>query len=865
MTSQRAFVRFLVLGILTAALACPAGLLGQRSDPPTPAVAAEATTQPSQVAIAVQDALSGQFAKSQADLQKALQARPDNAPLEAALKLVQDYNTRFARIEAERKAELAEAARRVEQGMLAQSYQAELAKTGLDKKVREKVRQAVETYNNASTSDALEGVDEKAAHDLKEKSLPALEKSVHAVNEAAKLLEKDTSPYAQAFRGVAARAVELDKNLLKAWASVQANSPERRRGDIKAVKAVEDEATLALADVEMLANENPWRSALFQARLAKQMARPDDKLADQAWYQSLIQSTQERAAKAEADAKWYDALMAYASLADLEDNNEAFKEKVKIVQRHVRVLGLYGKKDEPATKPASGKIKAPDGGGSEGPSEGPVEELDPHWKDLVSGVDADMVEKAITQIDGYYVTTVDYRKVTRGALTSIQVLVETPQVTFSFPSLADETKKKAFLSAIEGQLETVEKRDRVDHLDLVLALNSVLRANERTVQIPTEVLVVEFTDGLLDELDKFSSMIWPYDLDDFRKQTMGNFSGIGVQITKDLGEPLKVVTPLPDSPALRAGIKTGDYILAVDGKKTDNLPVDKLVRMITGEKGTKVNLTVKRQAKVMEFSVERTEITIRTIKGWRQKADGEWDFFVDPQRTVGYIRMTQFTDQTHRDMCEAITKLRKDGMKSLVLDLRFNPGGLLPAAAMVADEFLKAGKIVSTQGRQTRQNEINANDSGLYLEGDLVVLVNAQSASAAEIVSGALKDYHRAIIIGQRSFGKGSVQNVIPIRNHRALLKLTTAYYYLPLGRLLHRRNGEKDWGVDPDIDVLVSSRQIRRWLEVRRKTDLLQDVDPKELTEDLAAQYDSDIQLSTAVVLLKMMQLQDSKLAAAR
>jgi len=139
-----------------------------------------------------------------------------------------------------------------------------------------------------------------------------------------------------------------------------------------------------------------------------------------------------------------------------------------------------------------------------------------------------------------------------------------------------------------------------------------------------------------------------------------------------------------------------------------------------------------------------------------------------------------------------------------------------------------------------------------------VVLINPVSASAAEIVSGALKDWHRGVILGQRSYGKGSVQNVIPIRRGRAALKLTTAYYYLPSGRLLHRRPGQKDWGVDPDIEVRMTPKQTRQWLELRQRTDLLQDVDPNELHSDLARQYDADNQLAAAVLLLKLKQLQE-------
>jgi carboxyl-terminal processing protease len=203
-------------------------------------------------------------------------------------------------------------------------------------------------------------------------------------------------------------------------------------------------------------------------------------------------------------------------------------------------------------------------------------------------------------------------------------------------------------------------------------------------------------------------------------------------------------------------------------------------------------------------------------------------------------------------------KFKKDGGRSLILDLRFNPGGLLRSAGSVSDEFISSGRIVSTRGiQQPKATEINATPGGNYTNGDLVVLINEHSASAAEIVSGALKDWRRAVIVGERSYGKGSVQNVIPIPRHKAYLKLTTAYYYLPSGRCLHRRNGDKVWGVDPDVRVLITPRQMRRWLDIRRKTDLLQDGQSGQLDSDLADQYKADVQLNTAVTILKLMRLQ--------
>jgi carboxyl-terminal processing protease len=359
-------------------------------------------------------------------------------------------------------------------------------------------------------------------------------------------------------------------------------------------------------------------------------------------------------------------------------------------------------------------------------------------------------------------------------------------------------------------------------------------------------------------------MIWPYDVADFTKQTMGHFHGVGIQISKEDGEPLKVVTPLADSPGYKAGIKSGDLIVAVngDGKRfvqTRQLSVDKCVRIITGPKDTKVILRVKRLGRLKPFDVEivRKRIEIQTIKGWKVRPDGSWDFMIDPDSRIGYVRLTQFTDTTVGDLHKALESLSDQGCKSLVLDMRYNPGGLLRAAVEVVDTFVSKGQIVSTGGRQSQRRAHRARPTGKFLLGDVVCLVNEYSASASEIVSGALQELGRATVVGARSYGKGSVQNLISIRGHNAILKLTTAYYYVgDSEKLLHRRNGNKNWGVMPEVKVPITPRQAKRWLDIRRRTDLLKKVDPKELDIDLKKQLECDQQLRTAMLILKLKQL---------
>jgi carboxyl-terminal processing protease len=831
------------------ATAADPAVVASRTETAAPAVAdAKLAAEADRLCQAgIVEALAGRYDEARKQLQAAAKLSPDVPTVAEALTLLQQHAKVRRRSEAERLEEYEEAVRRVEYCRIAQAYRAVLTEKEIAKPLRDKARAVVLKYDALGKAEALGAADEAEAGKLRDAAVEAVKEAKKSLPDAVKVLSDDDSKYAKTFREIADSLTRRLGESGKFWASVDLSTPKSRGDAADTLQEVQADLAAAMANLEMMTIDKPWQVALTQGRTAAELSIDRSQMKQKPWYRTLVKEIEQLGARSIEKAEWHDAMSAFMGLDELDEQAETYKEKVKAVRRHVRVLRLYGAKpaDEATTKP-----EALD---------------DPAWKAYVAGVDAEMIRAAISRLHAVYVTSVDYRDVTRGALESVRILAETPQAANSFEGLSDEDKRKEFLDAVRREAEYVEKKDRVDQVELTLALNNLIEASEGTVQIPTSVLAVEFADGFLSELDRFSSMIWPNDVDDFRKHTMGQFYGVGIQITKDEGKPLRVVTPLPDTPAYKKGIKTNDLILKVDGLSTTEHSVDKLVRRITGKKGTKVVLTIQRAGVPKPFDVElyRDEINIRTVKGWRQLPDGDWDYMIDSDAKIGYIRITQFTDTTPTDMADALEILQADGMKSLIIDLRFNPGGLLRAAANVADEFLQAGRIVSTRGRQVRPTEINARKSGKYLAGDMAVLINQHSASAAEIVSGAIKDWQRGLVIGHRTFGKGSVQNVIPIRTDRAFLKLTTAYYYLPSGRLLHKRNGEKDWGVDPDVDVPITPKQMRRWLEVRRKTDLLTEGEPDELNQDLAKQYDADLQLNTAVLLLKLRQMRQLKPAA--
>ncbi len=300
-------------------------------------------------------------------------------------------------------------------------------------------------------------------------------------------------------------------------------------------------------------------------------------------------------------------------------------------------------------------------------------------------------------------------------------------------------------------------------------------------------LVENAINGMLTGLDPHSSYMNAKAFRDMQVQTRGEFGGLGIEVSQDSGF-IKVITPIDDTPAAHAGIKAGDLILALDGKSVQGLSLNDAVEKMRGAPNTKITLTVKRQGvdKPMEFTLTREVIHIKTA---RSHLEGD----------VGYIRLTQFNEQADPGIRAAIQKLKQQSgghLKGYVLDLRNNPGGLLDQAVAVANDFLDRGEIVSTRARHPDDSQRwDAKQGDLTDGAPLVVLINNGSASASEIVAGALQDNRRAILLGVRSFGKGSVQTVVPLPGNGAM-RLTTARYYTPSGRSIQGR------GITPDVPV---------------------------------------------------------------
>jgi carboxyl-terminal processing protease len=316
----------------------------------------------------------------------------------------------------------------------------------------------------------------------------------------------------------------------------------------------------------------------------------------------------------------------------------------------------------------------------------------------------------------------------------------------------------------------------------------VLRQVEKNYVEPqdSETLIYGAIKGMVQNLDPHSSFMTKEEYDELMTETKGSFSGIGIEITvRD--KVLTVVSPIEGTPAYEAGMKAGDKIIMVEGQSTQDMSLIEAVKKIRGPEGTKIKLTIVRQGvdKPLEFSITRGMIPLKSVR----------NYSLEPG--IGYVRISNFQSNTAQDLSSALDELEKDGaLKGLVIDLRNNPGGLLSQAIDVSELFLDSGVIVSTKGRENAHNiQATAHKDQKQRNYPIIILVNGGSASAAEIVAGALQDNKKAIILGTRTFGKGSVQSILPLSDGSGL-RLTTARYYTPSGKSIQTS------GITPDIEI---------------------------------------------------------------
>ena len=310
-------------------------------------------------------------------------------------------------------------------------------------------------------------------------------------------------------------------------------------------------------------------------------------------------------------------------------------------------------------------------------------------------------------------------------------------------------------------------------------------------------------NGVLQSLDPYSAYMSPQTFKEMETETSGKFGGLGIEVGMEFGV-VKVITPMDDSPAEREGVKAGDYIVKINGIQVQGKTLSEAVELMRGPVGSKLEITIRRKGvkKALVFEITREIIEVKSVKSK----------IIDD--SVGYIRLTAFNENSSKQIKNKIKKFKKNKINKYVLDLRNNPGGLLSQAVKISDFFLNNGEIVSTKSRKSSENRKYFAKKGDIINGKtLVVLINYGSASASEIVAGALKDHKRAILIGKNSYGKGSVQSIIPLKNKGAI-RLTISKYYLPSGKSI------SGTGITPDIEVVESSDEFRIGTETDNQLD---------------------------------------------
>ncbi len=530
--------------------------------------------------------------------------------------------------------------------------------------------------------------------------------------------------------------------------------------------------------------------------------------------------------------RWTKAHSYYILLERINENDKEVKELRERAARHARLEILYDNK----------------------------EDVDRRLKDVT----LDLMVRSLNLINDNYYTEPDFKKMALGAIDNLTALCTTTRLyegldaAPQFNGVADSVAREFFVSALRKERNRVEKAGGFSHKDVLRLFNRIAKANFESVSLPRELLIVEFMEGAIDKLDDFTSIVWPADAAEFDKMMVGNFVGVGIQLGIDeTTDRLKVMTPLENSPALEAGVQPGDLIIRVDGESTRGWSTEKAVREITGPAGTKVTLTMYRPGVgEIDFPLVRRKIELTSIRGVRRTGgkDAGWDFMADKQDGIAYIRLTNFNPDSEKELLAALGRARRQGMRGLILDLRNNPGGLLDIAVQTVSNFLEHGEVVETRGRREAPQKLMVTGHALYPDLPLVILVNAHSASASEILSGALKDHRRALLMGDRTFGKGSVQRVYGLdrsmfsfgrSGSRARLKLTTALYYLPNGESPHKKPDAKKWGVDPDCKVKLTPKEFVKVLEMQGRAfvihngDKKQKVDKEKQEKELAALKD--------------------------
>jgi len=567
-----------------------------------------------------------------------------------------------------------------------------------------------------------------------------------------------------------------------------------------------------------------------------------------------MQKAKAKAAEFEAKGKWLDAYtICYSKLMRIYQDNEAYSDYAKQLLEKTNILASL--------------------------QDSPCETCEERY----AGIKKQMFINAVDILDSSYVNIIDYRRMTIKGIVRCKLLAE----VMSKLGVDNEYKMTnaqyaAWLEALEkivneiNQSQTDMGKDEfTDVFNKVLAMNESSQAG---TALPATLLFAQFAKGAMSGLDPYTVIYWPSQVQDFEKAVTNQFSGIGIKFSKQQGLT-KVVSVLPDTPAHKSGLQAGDIIRAVDGVETKDISSDCVVKRITGPEGTKVMLTIKHsdEDKTRDITLDRARIIVPSVHGWQQTETGKWLYMIDGTDKIGYVRISSFNSRTADDFENVLCQLEENGLEGLILDLRSNPGGLLSAAVEIADKFITEGLIVRTQPRFGMSTYISAHQEGTHADYPVVVLINPFTASSSEILAGVLQDqkYKRAVLVGQRSYGKGSVQSITSYCGNGAQLKYTVAYYHLPSGQRVESRGlmeklGRTNWGILPNVNVKLQSDELRKIANMQKANESVVTIGQDDALSSMnrysnQETIDADPQLAIGLLVLKSKMIQAGhELAAA-
>jgi carboxyl-terminal processing protease len=582
-----------------------------------------------------------------------------------------------------------------------------------------------------------------------------------------------------------------------------------------------------------------------------------------------ISRAKTEAAEYEKKGKWLDSyIVCYSLLAAMDPNNKDWSDHADRLVEKAEIAGSF----------------------QDSPCETSRQRFD--------GVKRRIFERAVDALNFNYVSKIDYQAMSAKGVRRIESFAEvvasliqkstgaqeqkgTPandiQGQASEPNIAslgesfkdfkpdvnEIAKFCAVLSSLEQDINNWPKGAGKDKF--LAVFERVLELNLASARLPETVVIAQFADASFMALDPYTVIVWPTYVEDFEKAMTNEFSGIGIEITKQKGV-LTIGSLLPDTPAYNSGLDAGDIIEKVNGMPTKDMPINCAVKNITGPAGTKVTLSIKRESdtQLRDITITRAKIVVPSIRGWQRTSQGNWQYMVDEQEKIGYVQITSFSEKTANDLNSVLTSLEAAGMRGLILDLRYNPGGIFDGAVEVTNEFLSDGLIVITRPRFGMPVYESAKEAGTHPNYPLVVLINPGSASASEIVAGALADpsHKRATLVGERTHGKGVVQGITHYPGEGAQLKYTMANWYLPSGQKIKsqdeaKKEGASDWGVAPDVTVSLRSDEIRRMFDIQRDNDVLakaghDDALAPVKRHTLKETIEDDPQLATGLLVIK-------------